>query len=253
MTPGGPMPGSPVPGDPVPGGPVPDDPVPDGPVPGGPVPGGPVPGGPVPGGPVPGGPVPDGPVPGGPVPGGPVPGGPVPGGPVPGGPVPGDPVPGGPVPDGPIPGELAQRARAWIADDPSARDRAELQDLLEAAGRDDAAGRAAAAGLADRFAGRLQFGTAGLRGAIGAGPNRMNRAVVRAATAGLARWLREHRPDAARAGVVLGWDARHRSAEFAAEAAGVLSGAGIRVHLLPGRSPTPLLAFAVRHLSAGPA
>ena len=78
----------------------------------------------------------------------------------------------------------------------------------------------------------------------------MNRAVVRAATAGLARWLREHRPDAAGAGVVLGWDARHRSAEFAAEAAAVLTGAGVRVHLLPGRSPTPLLAFAVRHLSA---
>ncbi len=104
--------------------------------------------------------------------------------------------------------------------------------------------------MADRFAGRLQFGTAGLRGAIGAGPNRMNRAVVRAATAGLSRWLHEHRPDAAGAGVVLGWDARHRSAEFAAETAAVLTGAGIRVHLLPGRSPTPLLAFAVRHLSA---
>ena len=86
---------------------------------------------------------------------------------------------------------------------------------------------------------------------MGAGPNRMNRAVVRAATAGLARWLREHRPDTARAGVVLGWDARHHSAEFAADAAAVLAGAGVRVHLLPGRSPTPLLAFAVRHLSAG--
>ncbi len=86
---------------------------------------------------------------------------------------------------------------------------------------------------------------------MGAGPNRMNRAVVRAATAGLARWLREHRPAAAAAGVVLGWDARHRSAGFAAEAAAVLTGAGIPVHLLPGRSPTPLLAFAVRHLSAG--
>ena len=86
---------------------------------------------------------------------------------------------------------------------------------------------------------------------MGAGPNRMNQAVVRAATAGLARWLREHRPAAAQAGVVLGWDARHRSAEFAAEAAAVLTGAGIRVELLPGRSPTPLLAFAVRHRSAG--
>jgi phosphomannomutase len=160
--------------------------------------------------------------------------------------IPGDPIPGGPVPE-----DLAQQARAWIGDDPSAGDRAELQDLLDAARREDATGRAAAASLADRFAGRLQFGTAGLRGAMGAGPNRMNRAVVRAATAGLARWLREHRPDAAQAGVVLGWDARHRSAGFAEEAAAVLTGAGIRVDLLPGQSPTPLLAFAVRHRSAG--
>ena len=165
--------------------------------------------------------------------------------------VPGAAIPGDPVPRYPVSGDLARRAEGWITEDPSLADRAELQDLLDAARRDDPAGRAAAADLADRFAGRLQFGTAGLRGPMGAGPNRMNRAVVRAATAGLARWLREHRPAAAQAGVVLGWDARHRSAEFAAEATAVLTGAGIRVHLLPGRSPTPLLAFAVRHLSAG--
>jgi phosphomannomutase len=149
-----------------------------------------------------------------------------------------------------IPGELTGRARAWLADDPSPADRAELADLLAAAGQPGAAGQAALAELADRFAGQLEFGTAGLRGAMGAGPNRMNRAVVRAATAGLARWLHERWPSAAQAGVVLGWDARHRSAEFAEEAAAVLTGAGIPVHLLPGRSPTPLLAFAVRQLSA---
>ena len=166
-------------------------------------------------------------------------------------PVSADPAPGDPIPADPGPADLEQRARAWIADDPAPADQAELQDLLDAAGRDDLAGRAAAASLADRFAGRLEFGTAGLRGAMGAGPNRMNRAVVRAATAGLAGWLRAHRPDVAQAGVVLGWDARHRSAEFAADAAAVLAGAAIPVHLLPGRSPTPLLAFAVRHLSAG--
>ena len=212
---------------------------------------------------------PPAPATGGPVPGGdpsqpgaPLPGGATPADPTHPGATPADPTPPGATPPGATPedpthpgdptypGDLEQRVRAWIADDPSAADRGELQDLLAAAARDDAAGRAAAAGLADRFAGRLQFGTAGLRGAIGAGPNRMNRAVVRAATAGLARWLREHRPDAAGAGVVLGWDARHRSAQFAAEAAAVLTGAGVRVHLLPGRSPTPLLAFAVRHLSA---
>jgi phosphomannomutase len=147
--------------------------------------------------------------------------------------------------------ELEGRVRAWIADDPNPADRAELEALLAAAGRRDAAGQAARAELADRFAGRLEFGTAGLRGAIGAGPNRMNCAVVRAATAALARWLREYHPAAADAGVVIGWDARHRSAEFAEQVAAVLTGAGIHVHLLPGQSPTPLLAFAVRHLSAG--
>jgi phosphomannomutase len=150
-----------------------------------------------------------------------------------------------------IPADLKARALAWLADDPSPADRAELQVLLEAADREDPAAQAALAELAGRFAGTLEFGTAGLRGTIGAGTNRMNRAVVLGATAGLAQWLRQHRPAAAEAGVVLGWDARHRSAEFAEQAAAVLTGAGIRVHLLPGRSPTPLLAFAVRHLSAG--
>jgi len=78
----------------------------------------------------------------------------------------------------------------------------------------------------------------------------MNRAVVRGATAAVARWLRDHVPDAAAAGVVVGCDARHRSDDFTGEVAAVLAGAGIRVHLLPPRRPTPLLAFAVRHLSA---
>jgi len=144
-----------------------------------------------------------------------------------------------------ISGDLRAQAEHWIAGDPDERDRAELRGLL------DDGGEAATADLADRFAARLEFGTAGLRGAIGAGPNRMNRAVVRAATAALARWLAEHgAPDAAQRGVVIGCDARHRSDEFAVEAAQVLAGAGIRAHLLPPRQPTPLLAFAVRHLSA---
>jgi phosphomannomutase len=142
--------------------------------------------------------------------------------------------------------DLRARAEAWIADDPDARDRSELADVLTA-GSDSAD---AAADLADRFAGRLEFGTAGLRGAVGAGPNRMNRAVVRGTTAALAGWLRYVDPDSARDGVVIGCDARHRSDEFATEAASVLAGAGIAVHLLPPRQPTPLLAFAVRHLGA---
>ena len=148
-----------------------------------------------------------------------------------------------------IPDDLRARLAAWLADDPDERDRAELEAL---AGDDSAE---AAAELADRFAGRLEFGTAGLRGQVAAGPNRMNRAVVRAATAALAEWLRGPGramagAAAPEAGVVIGRDARHRSDDFADEAARVLAGAGIRVHLLPPRQPTPLLAFAVRHLGA---
>jgi phosphomannomutase len=140
--------------------------------------------------------------------------------------------------------DLRARAAAWLADDPDAADRAELADLLGDASAE------AAADLADRFAGRLTFGTAGLRGAVGAGPNRMNRATVTAATAALAGWLLARDPATAQAGVVVGCDARHRSTEFAAQAAHVLAGAGIRVHLLPDRQPTPLLAFAVRYYRA---
>jgi phosphomannomutase len=169
---------------------------------------------------------------------------------------------------------------AWIADDPDAGDRAELRALLDRAGAGDKSPQAepALAELRDRFAGRLEFGTAGLRGVVAAGPNRMNRAVVRAATAAVAGWLLDPGPGGARSGgwlpvgngpagpgvsaaggdgpagpgvsVVVGCDARHRSADFAAEAAGVLAGAGVSVHVLPLPCPTPLLAFAVRHLAA---
>jgi phosphomannomutase len=139
---------------------------------------------------------------------------------------------------------LRSRVEAWISDDPDPGDRAELRGLLADGGT------GAAAELAGRFGGRLEFGTAGLRGVVAAGPNRMNRAVVRAATAALAGWLREREPGAAGAGVVIGADARHGSARFADEAARVLAGAGMRVHLLPRPGPTPLLAFSVRQLSA---
>jgi phosphomannomutase len=145
---------------------------------------------------------------------------------------------------GPIPSELRAGVEAWIADDPDPGDRDELRALLADGGP------AAAAELADRFGGRLEFGTAGLRGAVAAGPNRMNRAVVRGATAALAGWLAQREPGVFRAGVVIGCDARHRSAEFADEAASVLAGAGLRVHLLPRPGPTPLLAFSVRRLAA---
>ncbi len=147
--------------------------------------------------------------------------------------------------------ELHREVLAWLADDPDARDRAELSALLRAAsGTDASAAEEAAADLTDRFSGRLEFGTAGLRGVVAAGPNRMNRAVVRGTTAALAGWLLYVDPAAADSGVVIGCDARHRSDEFAVEAARVLAGAGVAVHLLPPRLPTPVLAFAVRQLSA---
>ncbi len=143
-----------------------------------------------------------------------------------------------------IEAELRGVVEAWIAGDPDPRDRAELSRLLKADDESE---------LRDRFAGRLTFGTAGLRGVVAAGPNRMNRAVVRAATAAVAGWLASLTDEAAertaRDGVVVGCDARHRSAEFADEVARVLAGAGIEVHMLPLPCPTPLLAFAVRHLA----
>lgn len=137
--------------------------------------------------------------------------------------------------------ELRARAAAWSATDPDPATRAEVEALLAA---DDEAG------LAERFGGALSFGTAGLRGVLGAGPNRMNRAVVIRTTAALAQVLREREPDAARRGVVVAFDGRTASDVFAADVAEVLAGAGVRALLLPPRSPTPLCAFAVGALGA---
>ncbi|MGH9293368.1 MAG: phospho-sugar mutase, partial [Acidimicrobiales bacterium] len=133
---------------------------------------------------------------------------------------------------------------AWIAQDPDPAARAELTTLLEASTP------AAEADLEDRFAGRLHFGTAGLRGPVAAGPNRMNRAVVRGTTAALAAFLEEKVAGAKGTGVVIGCDARHGSSAFAEEAAQVLAGAGFAVRLLPQRLPTPLLAYSTRRLGA---
>jgi phosphomannomutase len=132
-------------------------------------------------------------------------------------------------------------ARAWLAADPDERTRARLEGLLAAA---EAGDEASEAELTDAFAGTLAFGTAGLRGRLGPGPNRMNLVVVARAAAGLARYLNERGGGA----VVVGHDARHDSDLFASATAQILTGAGLSVLMLPARLPTPLLAFAIRHL-----
>ncbi|WP_405887087.1 phospho-sugar mutase [Streptomyces longwoodensis] len=140
--------------------------------------------------------------------------------------------------------DLTSRARAWLAEDPDPETRDELAALL-------ASGDTAE--LAARFAGTLQFGTAGLRGELGAGPMRMNRSVVIRAAAGLAAYLKANGTPhgGADAGlVVIGYDARHKSADFARDTAAVMTGAGLRAAVLPRPLPTPVLAFAIRHLGA---
>lgn len=135
--------------------------------------------------------------------------------------------------------------REWIADDPDEECRAELEGLLDAAEAGDAT---AASELDDRFSGFLQFGTAGLRGAMAAGPFRMNRAVVRKAAAGLVAYLAQTAgPDAL---VAVGYDARHHSREFAEDTAAIVAAAGMRARIMPRALPTPLLAYAVRRLDA---
>ncbi|MFD8383191.1 phospho-sugar mutase [Streptomyces sp. NPDC059679] len=150
--------------------------------------------------------------------------------------------------------ELISEASAWMAEDPDPETRDELAELLEAA---EAGEPQALDQLADRFSGTLQFGTAGLRGELGAGPMRMNRAVVIRAAAGLAAYLTkqagsaEHTAPGERPGiVVIGYDARYKSADFARDTAAVMTGAGFRAALLPRPLPTPVLAFAIRHLGA---
>ncbi len=141
-------------------------------------------------------------------------------------------------------------ARAFLAEDPDADSRAELQAVIAAAERGD---DAAAVDLQSRFAGNLKFGTAGLRGRIGAGTNRMNRVVVMRATWGLGRYLidgvGEHGVDYKR-GVVIAYDGRRSSRRFAEDAAAVLCGLGIPVRIFDDVQPTPVGAFATRHLGA---
>ncbi|MBL4850220.1 MAG: phospho-sugar mutase [Planctomycetes bacterium] len=136
---------------------------------------------------------------------------------------------------------LAARVSAWIEQDPCPEDRAELEALLQAEDW---------AELSERFAGPLAFGTAGLRGVLGAGETRMNRAVVIRTSYGLGKALLARDPAFAERGVAIGYDGRRGSLQFSKDSAGVLLALGIRVHLTRGTCPTPLLAYAVTHLDA---
>lgn len=144
---------------------------------------------------------------------------------------------------------LLGRAREWAAHDIDPVTQAEAERLATQAEAGDAA---AAQELAEAFGDRLAFGTAGLRGRLGAGPSRMNRVVVSQTSAGFAAFLLER---AARGetsnppSIVIGYDARVNSDVFARDAAEIMAGAGVQVTLFPAHVPTPLVAFAVRHLN----
>ncbi len=142
--------------------------------------------------------------------------------------------------------ERLAQARAWMRQDPDHETRDELAAVITRAAAGD---EAAASDLDDRFSTRLAFGTAGLRGALGSGSNRMNRVLVAQAAAGFASYLRE-RSHGGTPTVVVGYDGRRNSRVFATDSAELFAGAGLRAILLPRLLPTPVLAFAVRHLGA---
>ncbi len=136
---------------------------------------------------------------------------------------------------------LQLQVKHWLEQDPDPRTRAQLQALIDSHNDTE---------LTARFAGRLEFGTAGLRGVVGAGSMGMNRLVIRQTSAGLGAYLLEQIPDAAERGVVIGYDGRHDSQIFAHDTASVLTAMGIKVRLTAKVAPTPLVAFGVKHFNA---
>jgi len=144
--------------------------------------------------------------------------------------------------------ELTRTVTAWTAQDPDPVTRLQAEELLDRARAGDTGARAE---LTDAFGSRLAFGTAGLRGALGAGPNRMNRVVVSQAAAGLAAYLTAH--DAAGQQVLVGYDARHGSAQFARDTAEILAAAGFATLLTAAPTPTPVVAFGIRHFGCAAA
>jgi phosphomannomutase len=148
--------------------------------------------------------------------------------------------------------DLLVRAAQWLEQDPDPETRSELEQIIRQAEAASAEGQTRAlSDLAERFSGPLEFGTAGLRGILGAGESRMNRAVVLRTTHGLAHYLLKVDAAAARSrGVVIGYDGRRLSRELAADTAAVLAAAGIAAHVSPIPCPTPIAAYAVRQLGA---
>jgi phosphomannomutase len=139
--------------------------------------------------------------------------------------------------------DLARAIANWTEQDPDPQTRQQLNDLLTAANSGDPS---AMAELVDAFSGRLEFGTAGLRGALGPGPNRMNRVVVGQAAAGLATYLLDQGLAAGK--VIIGFDARYNSDVFARDTAEIMSGAGFQAMITSEPLPTPVVAFGIRHL-----
>ena len=140
--------------------------------------------------------------------------------------------------------DLSAQVISWLAQDPDPLTRSELETLFAAAHTDSSA----ALELADAFAAPLEFGTAGLRGKLGAGSNRMNRVTVLQAAAGLANYLLSQ--GFVGKSVMIGFDARYNSEVFARDTAAVMAGAGLKPKLFSHVVPTPVLAFSIRHQAA---
>ncbi|MEZ8114769.1 phospho-sugar mutase [Vibrio splendidus] len=137
-----------------------------------------------------------------------------------------------------------QDAMNWLARDPDPRTREELQHLIDEGMHDE---------LEDRFTQRLEFGTAGLRGKVGCGPNRMNRLAIQETATGLGHYLIEHVANASIRGVVVGYDGRLDSKQFAIDTASVLTALGIKVYLTSDVAATPIVAFGIEHFNAAAA
>ncbi|MEZ8383445.1 phospho-sugar mutase [Vibrio splendidus] len=137
-----------------------------------------------------------------------------------------------------------QDAMNWLARDPDPRTREELQHLIDEGMHYE---------LEDRFTQRLEFGTAGLRGKVGCGPNRMNRLVIQETATGFGHYLIEHVANASIRGVVVGYDGRLDSKQFAIDTASVLTALGIKVYLTSDVAATPIVAFGIEHFNAAAA